>query len=133
MLHFYAFTKRLFQHFLSLNLGPKSSVWDQQTPFSPCFSWASLATTSIPDISLSVTAIDNRGGGGGGNNEKTVTKGLQHAAAAMLCTVCLHAHDIMQDLSFFGVFFSVFQFLVSLLFNWYSCIFPVHYASDTTK
>lgn len=59
-------------HFPSLNLGPKSPVLDQQTPLG--FFWASAAT-SIPDISRSVIAIDEREG-----NEETVTKGLQHAA-----------------------------------------------------
>lgn len=60
------------QHFPSLKLGPKSPVLDQQTPLG--FFWASAAT-SIPDISRSVIAIDEREG-----NAETVTKGLQHAA-----------------------------------------------------
>jgi len=57
---------------MSLNLGPKSSVQDWQTP--SYFFWASVAT-SIPNISLYVVATDKRE-----CHERTVTKGLQHAA-----------------------------------------------------
>lgn len=53
-------------------------------PVSSGLLWTSAAT-SIPDISLSVIAIDKREG-----NEKTVTKGLQHAAT-MLTSYALYS------------------------------------------
>lgn len=71
--------------FLSLNLGPKSLVQHWQTPSSQTRLLWTLAATSIPDISLSVIAIDKREG-----NQKTVTKGLLHAAT-MLTSYALYS------------------------------------------